>query len=361
LSICSGIEKNLNFLEDNEGKDRGFLSMNMSAAEMQHYKNKMKRFSLDDLRRNSGFTHNFANSHYLERLHQQQMGYYHDLSEYCTNSDYSHHSTSNYSGSPNKMILNQNNFSQPCVTNINILPDRSRRNSNDPNIINLVRDLVANNNSKSARNSIDFSNVVYPFPNVGLLDDKYILDNVLLLLKDQSGCRLIQKKLEEKPEIVASVFEAILQGNLTEIINDQFGNYVVQKLIDNIYNDKYLVSKFFELIQPNIFIISINQYGTRVFQRLLDYFCIKYGIVETPAINDALKTLIMNYSGDLIMDTNGNHVFQKILMIYPKQDNQFIFDELMILSIDIAKSKKGGSIFQRAFEFANLRQKVKYY
>jgi hypothetical protein len=334
------------------------------SPEIQHYKN-MKRFSVDDLRRHSAFINYNNSGPNVERyLKQQQMNYYNDYSEHCTNSDYSHHSSSNYSNSPGKRFINPNNFSpqmssQPCLTQMN------RRNSNDPGVINLMRDLIGSqggHNSKSARNSIDFTNVLtfnqpYRTPNGLIIDDKYILENVLLLLKDQNGCRLIQKKLEEKQEYVFPIFEAI-QGHVFEIINDQFGNYVIQKIVDYIYNDKVLISRFFELIKPNIFIISINQYGTRVLQRILDYFCTSYP--ATQAINDAMKELIVNYTGELIMDTNGNHVFQKILMIYPKYDNTFIYDELAHLAIDIAKSKKGGCIFQRAFEFANLSQKVNY-
>ena len=73
-------------------------------------------------------------------------------------------------------------------------------------------------------------------------------------------------------------------------------------------------------------------------------------------INETMKDLIVNHTNELIMDTNGNHVFQKILVIFPKRENQFIFDELVKLCIEIAKSKKGGCIFQRAFEFANPHQ-----
>jgi hypothetical protein len=41
-------------------------------------------------------------------------------------------------------------------------------------------------------------------------DDKNIIDNLLMLIKDQNGCRIIQKKLEEKtPEFMLKFFEKV--------------------------------------------------------------------------------------------------------------------------------------------------------
>jgi len=41
-------------------------------------------------------------------------------------------------------------------------------------------------------------------------DEKTIIDNLLILIKDQNGCRIIQKKLEEKnPEFMIKFFEKV--------------------------------------------------------------------------------------------------------------------------------------------------------
>lgn len=41
-------------------------------------------------------------------------------------------------------------------------------------------------------------------------DDKSIIDNLLILIKDQNGCRLIQKKLEEKnPEFLMKFYDRV--------------------------------------------------------------------------------------------------------------------------------------------------------
>lgn len=191
------------------------------------------------------------------------------------------------------------------------------------------------------------------------IDDKYLLDNVLILLKDQNGCRIAQKKLEERAtdfEFVQNFYNKI-ESNLIDIINNQFGNYVVQKYFEIIHQDNSSVSRIFEKIRFNIFEISIHQYGTRFFQKALELLISNYNESETT--NSVLKELIEKHMMDLIVDTNGNHVFQKILLLYPKNKNQFLYDKVTNNAIAIAKVKQGGCTIQRAFDYSNTSQRVK--
>jgi hypothetical protein len=364
----------LNFIElDDENElNKAMINLEDEVTPKIHINQQknMKRFSVDDLRNLSETNTCSSNLERLLKQQHMQNNLITDISEFANMSqDHSVNSgmSSNFSNSPVKRFMNPN-FSQ--ISGLNNIFNDSRRGSCDinPNILNVVRDMVGTNISRSARSSVDFSNIPYPGVynfqfnnNINILDDKYMLDNILILLKDQNGCRLIQKKIEEKgKDYVIQMFDK-MQGSLNEILTNQFGNYVVQKMIDYIYNEKAVVTKFFEIIRRRIYDISVNQFGTRVFQRLLDYLCNNYTALANSTINDVLKLLIVNHSYDLINDTNGNHVFQKVLMIYPKKENQFIYDQLMKISIDIAKSKKGGSVFQKAFEIASKIQKVNHY
>jgi hypothetical protein len=374
LSISSGIEKNLNFIDDADNE------LNMARINLEDGHTcpstvqGVGRAYVDDLRNLSPF--NMADSvgsSNIERLlkhHHMRNGKVND--KFSTNSDHSLTSgmSSNLSASPNKRLVDVQNFSQISQNGItsftfnNNLFNDSRRGSHEytPDMLIAMRDLVRGGSfTKSARNSKDFTNIAYAsgiFGNNNVLDEKYLLDNLLLLLKDQNGCRLIQKKIEEKPEYIYTMFDK-MQTSLIDIINDQFGNYVIQKIIDYIYNDKPVVTKFFETIKRQLFKISVHPCGTRVLQRLLDYFCTSYTNVVSQVTNEAFRGLLANHAYELIMDTNGNHVFQKILIIYPTDSNQFIYDELMRLSCDIARSKKGGCVLQRAFDHASPSQLVK--
>ena len=168
----------------------------------------------------------------------------------------------------------------------------------------------------------------------------------------------MQRKIEEKAndyEYINNFFEKIFPF-LLEIINDQFGNYLIQKLFETI-RDKNLIAKFFNKIRPNLYTISINVYGTRFFQKALECLGNNYSFYESQSLNEALKELFEKNSFNLILDINGTHVIQKIIMIFPKNKNQFIFEELSKISFEVATVKQGGNIFQKAFDVGNLNQK----
>lgn len=190
-------------------------------------------------------------------------------------------------------------------------------------------------------------------------DEKYLLDNLLVLLKDQNGCRIAQKKLDERSQDEEFIQNFInrIEGSITEVIMNQFGNYVVQKLFETVYHHSHYVDYIFNKIRPSVYEICTNQYGTRFFQKALELLIqINY---DSPTVNEVLKDLVETKMMELIVDTNGNHVFQKILILCPKDKNQFLFQMLTNRAIEIAKLKQGGCTLQRAFDCSNKEQKVK--
>ena len=193
-------------------------------------------------------------------------------------------------------------------------------------------------------------------------EDKYILDNLTIFLKEQNKCRIIQEKLEEKkndPDFIAKFFHNI-ENVLFDIINHQFGNYVIQKFFDILINqkNKTLITNFFAKIQNELFKISVNSYGTRVFQKALEKLEENnYENFETEELNTILHTLIEKHLFPLCFDKNGNHVFQKIIRLYPKTKNDFIYNQLNQSAIEICKLKQGASILQTSLKYANESQK----
>lgn len=137
---------------------------------------------------------------------------------------------------------------------------------------------------------------------------------------------------------------------MTEIICDQFGNYVIQKYID-ICEEKLLISKLLEKNRSNLYNIAVNCYGTRGLQKMLE-------VTKTENDYAIIKEFITNSIFNLIKDINGNHVVQKVLHIYPHNKNSFILDEINQNIIEISKLKQGGCIFQKVNEKANEQDKV---
>ena len=244
--------------------------------------------------------------------------------------------------------FNLNAFQQKSKFSTFFDPPQNINNNNFPNypiqILNYVNGKNQTNEAKP------------------IAEDKYILDNLTIFLKEQNKCRIVQEKLEEKkndPNFIGKFFHNI-ESVLFEIINHQFGNYVIQKFFDIMINqkNKTLITSFFAKIQNELFKISVNSYGTRVFQKALEKLDeSNYENFETEELNTIIHNLIEKHLFPLCFDKNGNHVFQKIIRLYPKTKNDFIYNQLNQSAIEICKLKQGATILQTALKYANESQK----
>ena len=122
--------------------------------------------------------------------------------------------------------------------------------------------------------------------------------------------------------------------------------------------NKTLITSFFAKIQNELFKISVNSYGTRVFQKALEKLDeSNYENFETEELNTIIHNLIEKHLFPLCFDKNGNHVFQKIIRLFPKTKNDFIYNQLNQSAIEICKLKQGATILQTALKYANESQK----
>ena len=244
--------------------------------------------------------------------------------------------------------FNLNAFQQKSKFSTFFDPPQNINNNNFPNypiqILNYVNGKNQTNEAKP------------------IAEDKYILDNLTIFLKEQNKCRIVQEKLEEKkndPNFIGKFFHNI-ESVLFEIINHQFGNYVIQKFFDIMINqkNKTLITSFFAKIQNELFKISVNSYGTRVFQKALEKLDeSNYENFETEELNTIIHNLIEKHLFPLCFDKNGNHVFQKIIRLFSKTKNDFIYNQLNQSAIEICKLKQGATILQTALKYANESQK----
>ena len=244
--------------------------------------------------------------------------------------------------------FNLNAFQQKSKFSTFFDPPQNINNNNFPNypiqILNYVNGKNQTNEAKP------------------IAEDKYILDNLTIFLKEQNKCRIVQEKLEEKkndPNFIGKFFHNI-ESVLFETINHQFGNYVIQKFFDIIINqkNKTLITSFFAKIQNELFKISVNSYGTRVFQKALEKLDeSNYENFETEELNTIIHNLIEKHLFPLCFDKNGNHVFQKIIRLFPKTKNDFIYNQLNQSAIEICKLKQGATILQTSLKYANESQK----
>jgi hypothetical protein len=95
-----------------------------------------------------------------------------------------------------------------------------------------------------------------------------LVENAIDLAKDQSGCRLLQKKIcEGDTETVAAIYSAILP-KFVELMNNPFGNYLCQKITDACGKDH--IKDIITIIKSDIVSICCNAHGTRAIQRIIE-------------------------------------------------------------------------------------------
>ena len=281
----------------------------------------------------------------------------------------------NYITGENNNFTNENvnieNKDFPPI--INEFPENFRKKSNS--LVSKTNPLYNQFNQNKSNNHS------YPSNNFNLLslisknnskNKKYLNNNnlnILYIFQEQSNCRNIQEQLElhKNDKKYFQNFLEQIKPELINIIEHQFGNYVIQKFLEILINqeNKQLFLEFTSIINKNnkLYEICINNYGTRVIQKTLEKLMDKnYSKIETPELNDIINKLIENHLYDLCHDKNGNHVYLKLLKVfsYESEDkNNFFYEYLSDNSLDVALLQQGATIFSTTLGLGNSKQKEK--
>ncbi|XP_020100832.1 uncharacterized protein LOC109718823 [Ananas comosus] len=186
-------------------------------------------------------------------------------------------------------------------------------------------------------------------PNFSVKDES--LMDVKGKATDQQGCRVLQHKLDEGKHMVDAIFHGIAD-HVVELMEDQFGNYLMQKLL-GVCDEEQRMSIVVALTKDpiNLVGISLNMHGTRAVQKLIETLKIKQQI---SLVVSALKLGFL----DLIKDLNGNHVLQCCLERLPLEDNKFIFDAAAIHCVDIATHSQGCCVLQRCIKHSTGKERM---
>jgi hypothetical protein len=189
-------------------------------------------------------------------------------------------------------------------------------------------------------------------------------ENPNYFLKDQLYCRQIQNKLDNNAnnKEYSKEFYENIKPQLIDIIKHQFGNYVIQKFLSILLlqENKVLYKLIFLDIKDKLYEICIHNYGTRVIQKTLEKLDNNnYYKIETKELDEVFQNLIESHLYDLCCDKNGNHVYQKLLRIFPKERNQFLYDSLIKISYPVSIIQQGATLLQTAFDFGSKEQTKK--
>ena len=262
----------------------------------------------------------------------------------------------------NNFFNNNSNNNNYFINNQN--PDPKKRNSQK--VINQIK-INPSQITANRRGSHQLASTFKISTNEKQNDkNKNVLkeENPSYFLQDQLYCRQIQTKLEKNIKNLkySEEFYEIIKPRLIEIIEHQFGNYVIQKFLEVLLSqgNKKIFESIFLDINEKLFSICIHNYGTRVIQKTLEKFDkINYSKIETEKLNSVFQYMIENHLYELCCDKNGNHVYQKLLKIFPKENNKndFLYDELIKISFKVSIIQQGATLLNAALEQGNENQK----
>ena len=314
------IQNNNNFNEDKEEKE--YFS----------HKEKNNAFTLNYLNKNFNLTNkNFNQNINLNNKNNNNLGNNNQLFQ------------------NENVILNiKENFS--LNNNLNKSPINNNYDNNT-NILNNKINII-NNNNNIMNNKIEDEKI-----------NLEIISHAPSFIRDQTGCRLIQKKIDENPKISDDIFESLFYELMT-MSTDLFGNYVVQKLLDNITIGK--LEKFSQLFSLKFNYIATSTYGTRVVQKLLEILSkenenIKEFKSRYDNLFNVLNKLIISNIVSLSSDSNSSHIIIKYVNVVKYPKNLEMFESVYNNFIPLCKDKHGCCVIQKCIEAGITEQKEKLF
>ncbi|KAI0950570.1 hypothetical protein AcV7_008993 [Taiwanofungus camphoratus] len=157
---------------------------------------------------------------------------------------------------------------------------------------------------------------------------------------DQHGSRFIQQKLETATsEEKQVVFDEIVPHNALQLIQDVFGNYVIQKLFE--HGTQVQKTMLANTMEGHILPLSLQMYGCRVVQKAVEYILPE----QQATFVKELDTSVLR----CVKDANGNHVIQKLIERVAPERLGFI-NAFRGYVYDLSTHPYGCRVLQRCFE-----------
>ena len=138
--------------------------------------------------------------------------------------------------------------------------------------------------------------------NVKIIED-IICNEVKDIAITKKGCNFLQKYFECMDEKGLYKIKRCIIQNLPEIINDQYGNYVIQSILNK--SDPLFEKDFINEIIKNIVFYSNNKFSSNVVEKCLEHQNMKNAVLDQFLRKDVFEKIIL--------DNFGNYVFQKAL------------------------------------------------
>ncbi|CAH9067360.1 unnamed protein product [Cuscuta epithymum] len=178
-------------------------------------------------------------------------------------------------------------------------------------------------------------------------------DYICNIAKNQLGCRILQKAFDQgTSQDVQLIFDGII-GRVVEFMVDQFGNYLVQKLLIFCNDEQRMQIVLRVTREPGLLVrISLDTHGTRVVQKLIETIKSRQ---EIGMVIEALEPGFL----DLATDLNGNHVLHRCLQSFTKEHNKFIMNAAARHCFGIATHRYGCCVLNKCIGYSTGKQRDK--
>ncbi|KAH7926329.1 ARM repeat-containing protein [Leucogyrophana mollusca] len=157
---------------------------------------------------------------------------------------------------------------------------------------------------------------------------------------DQHGSRFIQQKLETATsEEKQTVFDEIVPDNTLQLIQDVFGNYVIQKLFE--HGTQVQKTVLANTMEGHILPLSLQMYGCRVVQKAVEFILPEQQATFVKELDPHVLKCVK--------DANGNHVIQKLIERVSPDRLGFV-NSFRGNVYDLSTHPYGCRVLQRCFE-----------
>ena len=340
-NLCDGNEKYFNYyLNQNFGNNRNYIAK----KDYNNYVNCIYK---------NTFPTNFILNHNVYNIYQttNPKSIINIVEAQPSNLNY-------YDSSDNQEINTQliNNNENENTSNIyignNINIDKCNftpKNYNMQNSTNILNNNELNENSKTNEGINKTANIFMEYNDIQLAK----IANILI--RNQEGCRYLQKKIKNSPDFANNILFAEIKNNIKELSCDPFGNYFFQVLIDDLNFEN--INLFLDNSQKDFSYICRSRHGTRVIQKLIEK------ISSTPLlINKLIYNLSSKDLGQIFKSPYGNHVIQKLLeCIISPEYYSFIFKYIFENFTEIARTKHGVCVIQKCVSVGDKIQRAKIF
>ena len=251
---------------------------------------------------------------------------------------FSNNNINNIPNNTNDMMKNknQNNY---ISKNNNVNNNRNLMNNS-----NINKNLMNNNNTNFNLSNNEQKKKKIKRLEISSYIDKplsYIADNFSIMGKDQGACRHIQKLLNDNPTETINALYIPICKNVLQLINDPFGNYLIQKIITFLNDEQQY--EILKIISPNFNDICCNTHGTRVLQKLVEH-------CKAPKVKKYFFDLLKPLITPLLKNLNGTFVVQKFAEYNSKEYSQEINEIIVENSDKLSTHRHGCCVIQKYLE-----------